>query len=426
MFRHFWIWVALLLVGSPAQADVWWLDGARPQAAVPAAIIGPTDNREWLTPENGEKLGLSAAEVTRIQNSTGFVSCKGAAGSAALVIDNRHIITAIHVIVDKDDPKKKFRENCTFYPHDARKRYVPHPLVLTENSYIAGTLNVERNKGGDWAVIKLARPVARGVPFAIGDERVWRIGSPIVVISSVQSDKPEPGHKDNPGLPLAQKCVIRNLVNTMGGRIFLSDCDLKKGGSGGVSVMRLDGNLVLAGIMVGSAESKDFQPYGPKNFTASVSVTNDVVNAVFRLGAGNIRTSAHQKHALLAGDIGDDLDEMSRLIALRTETQALNNFNSTVAVRWKSNNASGYVLPLGHDGPPLAKDRCRSFVHAVVYAPDRIKSAKGKVCRDKNGPWSLAKTDLQSEAPPPQGAAGAPPNANAGPERREMPSSPSR
>jgi len=273
-------------------------------------------------------------------------------------------------------------------------------------------------------VVKLARPVAQGIPFAIGDERVWRIGNQIIAISSVQSDKPEPGHKDNPGLPLAQKCTIRNLVNAMGGRVFLSDCDSKKGGSGGVSVMRLDGNLVLAGIIVGNSGPKDFQPYGPKNFTASISVTNEVVSAVFRLAAGEIKTSAHQKHALLAGDIGDDLDEKSRLIALRTEMQALNNFMSAGAIRWKSNNASGYVLPLGHNGPPLAIDRCRSFVHAIVYAPDRVKSAKGKVCREKNGPWVLVSENPQSEAQSPsRGAAGAAPCTSADQRQRETPSS---
>ncbi len=119
--RRIWICLALTLVSTPVAAEVWWLNGLRVPVTIPAAIIGPIDNREWLTPETGEKLGLSAAEVIRIQDSTGFVACKNAIGSAALVIDNQHILTAIHVVLDRTDPKKRFRENCVFYAHDVRE-----------------------------------------------------------------------------------------------------------------------------------------------------------------------------------------------------------------------------------------------------------------------------------------------------------------
>src|ERR1700754_3390088 len=102
---------ALFFAAGPAKADVWWLDGVRLQPAVQASIIGPRDDREWLTPERGEELGLSGAEVIRIQDSTGFIACKGALGSPALVIDNQHIVTEIHVLLDRTDGKGKFRDN---------------------------------------------------------------------------------------------------------------------------------------------------------------------------------------------------------------------------------------------------------------------------------------------------------------------------
>ncbi len=303
------------------------------------------------------------------------------------------------------------------------KRYVAHRLLLDENDYIAGTLDVDRDRSGDWAVIKLARPVARGVPFSVGDDRVWRINNSIVMISATMSDKPSPAHKDNPGLPIAQKCTIRHLSRGISARSFISDCDTKSGASGGVSIMRLDGNLVLAGITVGNSGTQDYQPFGPKNFAASISVTDAVINGIFRFSAGAIKTSAHQKNSLLAGDIGDELDEPSRLIALRTEIQALNNFRSTGSLRWKSQNASGYVLPLPHNGPPLAIDRCRGFVHAVIYAPERVKSARGKVCREKNGQWMLARNEPKTQLQLPGQGAGAPPCASADQESRKTPSS---
>jgi surface antigen len=414
---------AFIFAAMPAKADVWWLEGVRARPTVPANIIGPVDNREWLTPEHGQKLGLSAAEVIRIQDSTGFVNCRGGIGSAALVFDNQHIVTALHVIVDRTDSKKKFRENCAFYAHDPLKRYVAHPLILAGDSYISGTIDVEKNPGSDWVIVKLSRPVARGMPFAIGDERIWRMGNPIIAISSVQRDKPGPMHKENPGLPLAHKCTIRQLWKNIGSRGFRSDCDMEPGGSGGVSVARIDGNLVLAGIFIRAGKSPNFLPYAPTNSTIAISVADEMVNAIFRLGAAEIKSSAHQKHALLAGDIGDELDETSRLIALRTEMQALNNFMASGALRWRSQKASGYVLPLPHNGQPPAIDRCRSFVHAVVYGPDRVKSAKGKVCREKSGKWAVAKADLQSEVRPASQAAGAPPCSSARSEQRETPSS---
>jgi surface antigen len=423
--RLFFLSAAVFVLGiGTAQAEIWWLEGARPAVTIPAAIIGPKDDREWLTPDVGQKFGLSAAEVIRIQDSTGFVACRGSLGSGALVIDNEHIVTAIHVIVDRSDAKnKKFREDCAFVAHDVNKRYVRHRLILKESSYIAGTLDVDRDRSGDWAIIKLERPVPRGVPFALGDERVWRIGNQIVMLSSNMSDKPNPMDKDNPGLPIAQKCMIRHLARGLTGRIFLSDCDSKSGASGGVSIMRLDGDLVLAGIVVGNSGKVDFQPYGPKNFTASISVADGVVNAIFRLGAKEIRASAHQKNALLAGEIGDELDEASRLLAHRTEIQALNTL--APSLRWKSKTASGYVLTMTPKGTAPAANRCRSFTHAIVYGPDRTKAAKGKACRGTNGAWSIV-IDLADEVQSPSQGAGAPPYANAGPERRERPSSQSR
>lgn len=409
-----WGLCAFLLSAGAANADVWWLERAFVRSAKLANVIGPTDDRVWLTPEAGEKLGLSAAEVLQIQDSTGFINCRGAQGSAALVFDNRHVITAVHVIVDKNDPKKKFRQGCAFYAHDPMKRYVAHPLLLSEDSYRAGTLDTDKSPGGDWAIIKLAKPVARGTPFAIGDERIWKVRNSIIAISSIQRDKPGPIHKDNPGLPLAQKCTIRALLKGNGSRGFRSDCDVEPGGSGGVSIMRIDGNLVLAGVFIRAAKGENFKPYAPGNTTVAISVNDAVVAAIFDLAAGGIKPSQHQKSALLAGEIGDDLDEATRAVALRTETRALNDFMSTAMTRWTAKRVTGYVLPLPHDGPPLARDRCRSFMHAVVYAPDRIKSAKGRVCRTNNGGWALASDELKNEARAPAPGARAPQCASAG------------
>jgi surface antigen len=386
LLRHISIISAVMLAAGAANADVLKFEkGALQRATSP---IGSVDHRQWLTIENGEKLGLSAAEVTRIWRSTGFVICDSGAGSAALVFDNRHIITAAHLLIERDDPYKAFRKNCVFYAHDPNKSYVRHPLILNPDTAILGTRNTASYPNEDWAIVKLQVPVAGGIPFAIGDERVAKAGNQVFAISSDQIDKPNPFHPDNPGLPMAQKCEIREVEWRPYSHNFKSECDLHSGASGGVSIMRLDGELTLVGINVRSGRLPD----APRGTTESIVVTGEIPVAVFQLGAGAIRASTRGNNGLLAGDIGDELDDSARLVAQRTEISALNDLMSSGIVRWKSGAVSGFVVPLLHDGPPEMSSNCRSFVHAIVYGPARTKAVKGKACRAKNGRWVLSKS----------------------------------
>jgi surface antigen len=385
--RHISIICAIILVAVPANADVLKFQKGAPRLTTP--LIGSVDHRQWLTIENGEKLGLSAAEVTRIWRSTGFILCDRTAGSAALVFDNRHIITAAHVIVDRDDPYKAFRKNCAFYAHDSNKSYVRHPLILSVDAAVVGTRDTASYPGDDWAVVKLDLPVAGGLPFAIGDERIWKAGNQFFAITSDQRDKPNPFHPDNPGLPMGQKCDIREVERRLYSHNFKSECDLDHGASGGVSIMRLDGDLVLAGINVRAGRL----PGSPRPVITSIIVAEEIPVAIFQLGANAIRASARRNNALLAGEIGDELDDSARFVAQRTEISALNDLMSSGIVRWKSAAVSGLVIVLPHDGPPETPSTCRPFVHAIVYGPERTKAAKGKVCRAKNGRWVLSKSE---------------------------------
>ena len=396
MFRRLVLLCLIVLWTPAAKAEPWWLGQTAPHFQFPANIVG-ADDRVWLTPEAGEKLGLSAAEVLRIQDSTGFIACRGAIGSAALVYDNQHVVTAIHVVIDQNDKERKFRERCAFFAHDPTKRYVAHPLILAEGSYRAGTKDAVKNPEQDWAIFKLARPVARGEPFAIGDARAWRVGGPIIAISSVQADKPAPNVRENPGLPLAHKCTVRELGQRIDQRLFRSDCDVEQGGSGGISLARVNGQLVMAGIFVRSGKAQKGLPYSQFNSAVAIVVADQVINAIFDLVAREIQPSRLDRHALLAGEIGDELDETTRMIALRTETRALNDFYSRNAVRWQSGKIEGYVLPLPHNGPVGAIGSCRPFVHAILFAPEKIKSSKGQVCREKNGVWTVVKRETQTK-----------------------------
>lgn len=374
----------MMLAAAAAHADVLKFEkiNVRPWAK---RAIGPVDNRVWLTVENGEKLGLSAAEVTRVWRSTGFISCEGGAGSAALVFDDRHIVTAAHVIIDRNEPYGAFRKNCAFNTHDANRLYVRHPLMLNSDTTIVGTRNTTKYPGYDWAIVKLERPVSGGIPFVIGDERISKAGNQILAIASDQDDKPNAFHPDNPGLPLAQKCEIQEVGQWYYTSNFKSECDLNHGASGGVSLMRLDGELVLVGITIrGGRLLEALRPV-----ILSIVVTDDIPIAIFQLGAGAIRPSTRKGNALLAGEIGDELSDSARLIARTTEVKVLNDPTSSGLVRWKSGAVSGFVAPLKNETEE--SENCRSFVHAVIYASTRTRAAKGRVCRDKSGRWVVVK-----------------------------------
>lgn len=423
MFRRLLLPCLIVFWTSAAGAEPWWLSQSKPHFRVPANIVG-ADDRMWLTPEAGEKLGLSSAEVLRIQDSTGFIACRGSIGSAALVYDNQHVVTAIHVVFDHTT--QKFRERCAFYAHDPMKRYIPHPIIITQGSYRAGTTDVHRNPEQDWAIFKLTRAVARGEPFAIGDARAWRVGGPIIAISSVQSDKPAPQSRENPGLPLAHRCTIRELGVRIDQRLFRSDCDVEQGGSGGISLARVNGQLVMAGIFVRSSSVQKGTPYSRFNSSVAIVVADQVINAIFDLVAAQIRPSRLDRHALLAGEIGDELDENTRLIALRTETRALSDFYARSAVRWQNGKIEGYVLPMPHNGPMGAIGNCRPFVHAIIYAPDKMKSSKGQVCREKNGAWAVVRRETQTISTQPATADEQLRCATSRPAQQETPSLPCR
>jgi surface antigen len=339
---------------------------------------------EWLTPDIGKKLGLTAAEVIRIQSSTGFVSCDGVEGSAALVFDNSHIITALHVLIDKSNPNE-FRKNCVFFPHSTSKPYAPYSLILEEYSYIAGTEDFRNYQTADWIIVTLARPVTSGVPFAMDDEHLLKSGSTMIAISSMVPYRPHPRHPDNPGLPLAQKCEVHDVRYELGSLRALSHCNLGPGSSGGATIVRVGGDLVLVGVFVAGTKTPSLSPYG-LTLAAAVGVTrDDVLRAIVSLEARKIRASAHDRHALLAGDIGDELDENTRQLAFDTEIDALNGHKS---LSWTSNGIRGRVFLLP-DRPLTVDKHCRTFAHAIYYGPNRMMAAKGLACRGREGRWQI-------------------------------------
>lgn len=236
-----------------------------------ANVIDGKDDRGALV-QLGPSLGLSPAEITRIRAVFGNVACFGdkpRIGSAALFVTNGQVLSAAHIFFEGATRATK----CFFRPQNASAGWVP--LVTDEAHARFGSPTPRPGSNSDWAVVRLAAPIAGAVPFPV-DRASRADGDKLIVVTA----HPQGFDALDPAMPVVQACAVRRVPKSNEATTFYrSDCDASPGSSGGMHLFRgADGVLSFRGMTISTGPSGgalDGAPYDEKAGSVTTALGTD-------------------------------------------------------------------------------------------------------------------------------------------------------
>ena len=226
------------------------LSAAGPQPVLPVNVIDGADDRGSLL-ELAPSLGLSGAEVAGIRKVSGHVVCadgQPVTASGALYLTKDQVLTAGHVFFDADGNRKS---QCFFRRQSPDSEWLP--LLPDSANARFGATPPKPGSNNDWAIVRLAEPIADAEPFAL-DPIGPAVGDALIVVSA----QPAGFEHLDPGVPVAQSCTVRRAPVSSGATSFYrTDCDASSGSSGGMHLFRRDGELVFRGMTISTGPSRD-------------------------------------------------------------------------------------------------------------------------------------------------------------------------
>lgn len=255
--------------------------------AVPvfANIIDGSDDRGALT-ALGPKLGLSPAEIARIRQVSGHVACFGAnpaLASGALFLSNGLVLTAAHTFFEGGTRATK----CFFRPQAAGADWVPLKTDAANARF--GAVPPKPGSNNDWAVLRLARPIAGATPFPPATTRP-RAGEALIALTAHPADM----EALDPAMPVVRGCIVRRVPVSSGKTNFYrSDCDAVGGASGGMHLARVGGSLVFRAITISTGPWRDPALHGAPYNEKAGSVTTALETSAAILAAA--RSLLHGK-----------------------------------------------------------------------------------------------------------------------------------
>jgi hypothetical protein len=188
------------------------------------------------------------------------------------------ITTASHHFFDRDCQRVDIPGTCYFQQLGSQKKYLADITTLKSDC-------VPHRGKGDWAVVKLKKPVSDGRFYRVPESDVeLRVGEITMVVSSSQINF-KVGEAYPPSV---QNCEIKE-VTSYG--IFLHDCDTGGGSSGSAHLANSDAGRTLVGINVGfSAEDSaqrpipDGEPFNiDHHYNISIPVAGELLKAIKEL-----------------------------------------------------------------------------------------------------------------------------------------------
>ena len=235
-----------------------------------ANVIDGKDDRGALV-KLGPSLGLSPAEITRIRAVFGNVACFGdkpRIGSAALFVTNGQILSAAHIFFEGAARSSK----CFFRPQNAKAGWVP---LLTDDAHARfGSATPRPGSNSDWALVRLAAPIAGAVPFPV-DGSPRAAGDTLIVVTA----HPQGFDALDSAMPVVQACAVRRVPKSSEATTFYrSDCDASPGSSGGMHLFRgADGALAFRGMTIstGPGGALDGAPYDEKAGSVTTALGTD-------------------------------------------------------------------------------------------------------------------------------------------------------
>ena len=260
--------------GPARLACVVILLGAALAPAATANIIDGSDDRDSLL-VLGPELGLRADEINRIRKVSGYVGCflpSPSLGTGALYLTNGQILTAAHIFFE---PSGKRRSKCFF------KNQTDDPvmvdLLLDAKNARFGASPPKAGSNTDFAVVRLAAPVAGGEPFPVAPEVPGKAGGRLVVVTAHPAGMERA--VDN-GVPVVQACKVRRVpVSTGITSFYRTDCDATGSSSGGMNLSRIEGELVFRGVTITTGlwrePSMKGAPYNEKAGSVTTALGTD-------------------------------------------------------------------------------------------------------------------------------------------------------
>jgi hypothetical protein len=237
-----------------------------------ANVIDGADDRGALV-ALASSLGLSAAEVQRIRKVSGHVACSGQVpklASGALYLTNGLVLTAAHTFFHNG----KRQTQCHFRAQNAGSSWIE--LKTGEGDARFGAVPPKPGSNADWAVVRLAAPIAGAVPFPL-PLNAPKNGDRLVVISA----HPAGMESIPPEMPVAQSCTVRRAPKSSSTTSFYrTDCDATQGSSGGMHLHRgADGALTFRGMTISTGPTEDpaFKgaPYDEKAGSVTTALGTD-------------------------------------------------------------------------------------------------------------------------------------------------------
>lgn len=272
-------WLASGMASDSALAGGWLPKGPIPSYVRLINIIDGKDDRDSIL-AIGPALGLSAVEIARIRRVSGYVGCLSpspSVGTGALFISNRQILSVAHIFFEPSGGK---RWNCFF------KNQAPDSakIDLLLDSAIFGASSPKPGSNTDYAIVKLAEPVAGAEPFPVDVEKPVRVGDKLVVITAHPAGMEK--EVDN-GIPVAQGCSVKRVPkSTAATSFYRTDCDASGASSGGMHLSRVGKSLVFRGITITTGPWRDEglsgAPYNEKAGSVTTALGTDA--AILKAG----------------------------------------------------------------------------------------------------------------------------------------------
>jgi hypothetical protein len=251
-----------------------------------ANIIDGADDRDSIL-AIGPALGLTPPEIARIRHVAGHVGCflpSPSVGTGALFLTNRQVITAGHILFD---PSSEPRSKCFFRTQDPEP--ITIDLVLGAENTRFGATPPRAGSNDDYAIVRLAEPVADAEPFPVDEANPIRAGDSLIVITAHPAGMER---EVDAGVPVAQACMVRRVPKSSSATSFYrTDCDATGSSSGGMHLARVDGRLVLRGVTITTGPWRDAQfrgaPYDERggSVTTALGVDAGILSAGKSLAA---------------------------------------------------------------------------------------------------------------------------------------------
>lgn len=246
---------------------------------LPANIIDGADDRGSLL-ELGPSLGLSPAEIARIRKVSGHVGCfepTPVAGSAALYLTNDQILTAAHIFFEADGTRKT---KCYFRQQTPGSEW--RELLPDTTNARFGARAPKPGSNHDWAVVRLAAPIADVEPFPVDRTRP-AAGDALVVVTA----QPAGMEHLDPNVPVVQGCSVRRApISSSDTSFYRTDCDATGASSGGMHLFRVDEQLHFRGMTISTGPWRDPALVGAPYDEQGGSVTTALGTDAAILAAG--------------------------------------------------------------------------------------------------------------------------------------------